>query len=109
MRRFYSMGEVEAITSLSRSTIYRKMAEGTFPPSVEISVGRIGWERRAVDEWCEGCFFQRSILRPAISNDRRRATGGLSSEEANATEGRQQLSRGALETPTDAYTPSARR
>ena len=53
MRRFYSMGEVEAITSLSRSTIYRKMVQGTFPPSVAISVGRIGWERQAVDEWCE--------------------------------------------------------
>jgi prophage regulatory protein len=47
------MGEVEAITSLSRSTIYRKMNCGTFPRSVLISEGRIGWERRAVDEWCE--------------------------------------------------------
>ena len=54
LRRFYSMGEVEAITSLSRSTIYRKMGEGTFPSSVSISEGRVGWERRAVDEWCEG-------------------------------------------------------
>jgi prophage regulatory protein len=53
MRRFYSMGEVEAITSLSRSTIYRKMARGTFPAAVPISEGRVGWERRAVDEWCE--------------------------------------------------------
>ena len=53
MRRFYSMGEVEAITSLSRSTIYRKMAQGTFPAAVAISEGRVGWESRAVDEWCE--------------------------------------------------------
>jgi prophage regulatory protein len=53
MRRFYSVGEVEAITCLSRSTIYRKMASGTFPSSVAISVGRVGWERRAVEEWCE--------------------------------------------------------
>jgi prophage regulatory protein len=53
LRRFYSIGEVEAITSLSRATIYRKMADGTFPLSVPISVGRVGWERRAVDEWCE--------------------------------------------------------
>jgi prophage regulatory protein len=56
MRRFYSMGEVEAITSLSRSTIYRKMARGTFPLSVAISEGRIGWERQAVDEWCEAAI-----------------------------------------------------
>ncbi|HEY7215762.1 MAG TPA: AlpA family phage regulatory protein [Thermoanaerobaculia bacterium] len=53
LRRFYSMGEVEAITSLSRATIYRKMANGTFPAAVPISEGRVGWERRAVDEWCE--------------------------------------------------------
>jgi prophage regulatory protein len=53
LRRFYSVGEVEAITSLSRSTIYRKMAQGTFPVSVPISEGRVGWERRAVDAWCE--------------------------------------------------------
>jgi len=53
LRRFYTVGEVEAITSLSRSTIYRKMSEGTFPAAVSISAGRVGWERRAVDEWCE--------------------------------------------------------
>jgi prophage regulatory protein len=53
LRRFYSVGEVEAITSLSRSTIYRKMAEGTFPERVPISAGRVGWERQAVDKWCE--------------------------------------------------------
>ena len=34
LRRFYTIGEVEAITSLSRATIYRKMAEGTFPAAV---------------------------------------------------------------------------
>ena len=53
LRRFYTMGEVEAITSLSRATIYRNMTRGTFPASVQISEGRVGWERRAVDEWCE--------------------------------------------------------
>ncbi|HEV8582725.1 MAG TPA: AlpA family phage regulatory protein [Thermoanaerobaculia bacterium] len=53
LRRFYSMGEVEAITSLSRATIYRKMANGTFPASVPLSAGRVGWERGAVDAWCE--------------------------------------------------------
>jgi prophage regulatory protein len=53
LRRFYSIGEVEAITSLSRATIYRKMADGTFPSSVPISKGRVAWERETVDEWCE--------------------------------------------------------
>ena len=53
LRRFYAMGEVEAITSLSRATIYRKMAEGTFPASVQISKGRVGWPKGVVDAWCE--------------------------------------------------------
>ncbi|HEX9944960.1 MAG TPA: AlpA family phage regulatory protein [Thermoanaerobaculia bacterium] len=52
LRHFYSVGEVEAITSLSRATIYRMMGQGTFPGSVRISAGRVGWERGAVDEWC---------------------------------------------------------
>ena len=53
LRRFYSIGEVEAITSLSRATIYRKMAQGTFPSSVQISSGRVGWDKRAIERWCE--------------------------------------------------------
>ena len=53
LRRFYTMGEVEAITSLCRATIYRKMGQGTFPTSVPISAGRVGWDKRAVEEWCE--------------------------------------------------------
>lgn len=53
LRRFYTVGEVEAITSLSRSTIYRRMAQGNFPKAVEISAGRVGWDKRAIDDWCE--------------------------------------------------------
>ena len=52
LRRFYTIGDVEAITSLSRSTIYRKMSEGSFPRSVSISEGRVGWERSEIEEWC---------------------------------------------------------
>jgi predicted DNA-binding transcriptional regulator AlpA len=44
LRRFYSVGEVEAITSLSRATIYRKIAQGTFPVSVPI--GFASWNVR---------------------------------------------------------------
>jgi prophage regulatory protein len=63
LRRFYSVGEIEAITSLSRATIYRKMAQGTFPTSVPISAGRVGWDRLAVDEWCEGRLAARKDKR----------------------------------------------
>jgi prophage regulatory protein len=36
-------------TGLSRSTIYRKIAEGTFPPQIRISVNGAGWREQSLD------------------------------------------------------------
>lgn len=38
-------------TGLSRSTIYRKMREGTFPRQVEISEHCRGWRESAINHW----------------------------------------------------------
>lgn len=38
-------------TSLSRSTIYRKMHDGTFPNQVRISEHCCGWRQSAIDRW----------------------------------------------------------
>jgi prophage regulatory protein len=38
-------------TGLSRSTIYRKMADGTFPAQLKISINGAGWHRSAIDRW----------------------------------------------------------
>ena len=38
-------------TGLSRSTLYRKIGEGTFPRQVPISVHGTGWHESAVDRW----------------------------------------------------------
>jgi prophage regulatory protein len=53
LQRFYTVSEVVSITTLSRATIYRKMARGTFPLCVSISEGRIAWAARDIDEWCD--------------------------------------------------------
>jgi prophage regulatory protein len=42
---------VLARTGLSRSTLYRKMAEGTFPAQVKISIHGAGWHESAVNRW----------------------------------------------------------
>lgn len=52
LRQFYTVVEVQAITTLSRATIYRKMQRGTFPLSVSISENRVGWDRQSIEEWC---------------------------------------------------------
>lgn len=38
-------------TGLSRSTMYRKMQDGTFPKSVQISTRCIGWNESAIEAW----------------------------------------------------------
>lgn len=42
---------VLARTGLSRSTLYRKIAEGTFPCQVKISIHGAGWRESAVNRW----------------------------------------------------------
>lgn len=39
--------QVEALTGLSRSTIYRRMQAGTFPPAIPLGGRLVGW--RATD------------------------------------------------------------
>ncbi|OAN71285.1 DNA-binding protein [Jannaschia sp. EhC01] len=38
-------------TGLSRSTIYRKITEGTFPAQLRISVHSAGWRESEINEW----------------------------------------------------------
>lgn len=38
---------------LSRSTIYKKRIEGTFPQAIQLSDGRIGWHEGDIDEWID--------------------------------------------------------
>jgi len=40
-------------TGLSRSTIYRKIAEGTFPAQIKLSIHGTGWHESAVTAWVE--------------------------------------------------------
>lgn len=49
--RIVRMKTVQARTGLSRSTIYRKIAEGTFPAQLRISANGTGWHESAIDRW----------------------------------------------------------
>ncbi|MEG3148168.1 AlpA family transcriptional regulator [Sphingomonas sp. RT2P30] len=44
-------------TGLCRSTLYRKMENGTFPQNVHISVRCVGWRESAVTEWTRNPIF----------------------------------------------------
>lgn len=43
--------EVMARTKLSRTTIYRRIAAGNFPPSIRLSVGLVAWYESDIDAW----------------------------------------------------------
>lgn len=49
--RIIRLDTVRTRTGLSRSTIYRKMADGTFPAQLKISVHGAGWHESAINRW----------------------------------------------------------
>jgi prophage regulatory protein len=49
--RIIRIKTVLARTGLSRSTLYRKIAEGTFPRQVAISINGAGWHESTVNRW----------------------------------------------------------
>ena len=49
--RIIRMGTVRYRTGLSRSTIYRKIAEGTVPAQLKISINGTGWRESDIDRW----------------------------------------------------------
>ncbi len=49
--RIVRLRTVLARTGLSRSTIYRKIAEGTFPAQLKISMNGTGWHESDIDCW----------------------------------------------------------
>lgn len=53
--------QVEARTGLSRSTIYARMAENSFPRPVNLGGGRaVGWLEAEINTWLEACICERS-------------------------------------------------
>lgn len=48
---FWRRHQVEQMTTLSRSTIYKRMAEGTFPKAVRLGSNSVGWLACEVQAW----------------------------------------------------------
>ena len=49
--RIVRLPHVQARTGLSRSTIYVRLAEGSFPKPVQLGARAVGWIESEVDEW----------------------------------------------------------
>lgn len=44
---------VERVTGLPRSTLYAKIAEGTFPKPIKLGARSVGWFERDIAAWQE--------------------------------------------------------
>lgn len=45
--------DVEELTGLSRSTIYRHVGAGTFPAPIQLTKRLIGWRESAIADWID--------------------------------------------------------
>ena len=48
---FYRMRDVLRMTALSRSSLYRRIAAGTFPAPVSLGGAAKGWRRIDLEQW----------------------------------------------------------
>jgi prophage regulatory protein len=54
--------EVEHRTGLSRSTLYSRIQEGTFPRPISLGTRAVGWVEREIDDWLTACIENRNRL-----------------------------------------------
>ena len=48
---FLRIDELPALCGISRSTIYRELRFGRFPPPLRLSENRVAWEPEAIEKW----------------------------------------------------------
>jgi prophage regulatory protein len=56
------IADVSTKTTLAKSTIWLKMAEGSFPKPTKLSPAINVWKESDIDEWIENKFSQPSKL-----------------------------------------------
>lgn len=56
LERLFSIKDVSRITSLSETTIYRRMKVGDFPKPVTISPNRVAWPSSVIAQWQAKCL-----------------------------------------------------
>ena len=49
--RLLRLSEVTTRTGLARTTIYRKMRDGSFPEPLKIGVRAVGWPESEIEAW----------------------------------------------------------
>lgn len=59
--RLVCLKEVEALTSLKKSTLYALMNSGEFPAPVPVTPGRRAWATSEIQTWIAGRVASRTV------------------------------------------------
>jgi len=57
--RIMRLDEVKRVTGLSRSTLYEKIANNTFPKQVKLGARSVGWVEAEVTQWLAKLVLER--------------------------------------------------
>ncbi|WP_429242660.1 AlpA family phage regulatory protein [Luteibacter sp. 621] len=57
--RFLRLPEVMAVTGLSRSQVYKLIADRAFPRQVKLTLSTSAWVEAEVQEWCQARVAER--------------------------------------------------
>jgi prophage regulatory protein len=60
---FLRLSTVKSRTGLSRSTLYRRISEGSFPSPIQLGGRAVGWLDSDVDAWIEAQMRAREATR----------------------------------------------
>lgn len=52
-RALLRLQQVQALTGLPRSTLYKLVSERSFPPSIALAGRAVAWDSQAVEAWIE--------------------------------------------------------
>ena len=66
-KRILRRKQVENRTGLSRSTIYLRIQEGSFPKQIRLGTRAVGWLEHEIDAWLAACIENRDSLKTSDS------------------------------------------
>lgn len=63
--------DVQLLTGMARSTIYERMAQGTFPRPLKLSIRHVAWKEQNIVNWIESlpCSFGAAWTGPLKKTD----------------------------------------
>ncbi|WP_284383196.1 AlpA family phage regulatory protein [Litoribrevibacter albus] len=76
--RLIRISEVMNKTSLAKSTIYKYMTQGEFPPAVQLSKNFVAWVEEEVEEWIATKISDRDFDSIESSDERKTDSDALS-------------------------------